>query len=48
MPTVIPGPLPNRDQHFGWRLPDGPGRLFAAEPGDAHGGRESPKLEEDR
>lgn len=48
MATVIPGPAPNHDQHIGWRLPDGAGRLFAAEPGDAHGGRESPELEKDR
>lgn len=48
MATVIPGPLPCRDQHSGWRLLDGPGRLFAADPRDAQGGRESPKLEEDR
>lgn len=48
MATVFPGPEPSCDQHFGWRRPDGSGWLFAAEPGDAHGGRESSELEEDR
>lgn len=48
MATAIPGPLPDHDQHFWWRSPDGTGRLFAAEPGDARGDRQSSKLEEDR
>lgn len=45
---AVPGQVPGGHQHLGRRRSDGGGGQSAADPGDAQGGGEAPRLEEDR
>lgn len=48
MAPAVPGQVPGGHQHLGRRCSDGGGGQSAADPGDAHGGGEGARLEEDR